>query len=308
MSETIENAVVKIAVIGLNNAGKTTLIRTLQHELKAGESLAPTRQVERNQFDLFGQSGSIWDYGGQAQYRETYCAKPERFFADIRYMFFVFDVQESSTLPDALEYFKVSYEHVKSLSKNVLVTVLFNKMDPHMIDVPEYKQRIEMVTKECQKIVEDGEIGFYNTSVYDPPSVLTAFSRPILGDLPIYNIISMNMANFAMAYGLVYLNLLINNFELGSFQLKDGKQNFVSAAMQFYQQFKEWEEEPPSRQYTFEGYAFQLLRGKFGKLKYTLNLASPITGDAPKVSEVIIRDFLSQIEAEYARNPPKIAL
>jgi GTPase SAR1 family protein len=62
---------IKLALIGLNNAGKTTLLRTLQHQFKPGENIPPTRNIERNQFELFGQTGSIWDYGGQAQYREN---------------------------------------------------------------------------------------------------------------------------------------------------------------------------------------------------------------------------------------------
>ena len=62
---SVDSNVVKIALIGMNNAGKTTLLRTVQHRIKAGENLPPTRSIERNQFELFGESGSIWDYGGR---------------------------------------------------------------------------------------------------------------------------------------------------------------------------------------------------------------------------------------------------
>ena len=68
MSTANTASVKKIAICGLANAGKTTLIRTLQHKYHIGESLTPTRGVERNQITLFGQAALIWDLEWQGQY------------------------------------------------------------------------------------------------------------------------------------------------------------------------------------------------------------------------------------------------
>jgi GTPase SAR1 family protein len=304
LSAITETSVVKIAVIGLNNAGKTTLLRTLQRKIKPGDNLAPTRYVERSQFELFGESGAIWDFGGQQQYRENYLSKPERHFADIRYMFFVIDIQESATFPDAVSYFKQVYDQTRALSSDLIISILFNKVDPNMARKIDVLTKIESLSKEIRNIAQDSEIGFYNTSVYDPISVTTAFSKPILGNQPLYNIISMKFADFAVAHDLNYMTLLVNDFELGSFKLKDQNEQFLSAVLEFYQQFRA---EDPYRCYEYEGYAFKVLVGKVLDFHYQLYFAyrTESCGSGPSPDD--ITQLIAQIDEVFEKYPPKFA-
>ena len=76
---TKEEHVTKISVLGLENAGKSTMLLTLQRSYHIGDNLIPTKNVARGVYSLFGQELAIWDFGGQAQYRKNYLDKPERF-------------------------------------------------------------------------------------------------------------------------------------------------------------------------------------------------------------------------------------
>jgi len=64
--------IVKIPVFGIQNAGKTSLIRSLQQEFSTITKLKPTKGIDRQKLKLLGKDISIWDLGGQARYRDGY--------------------------------------------------------------------------------------------------------------------------------------------------------------------------------------------------------------------------------------------
>jgi small GTP-binding protein len=275
-------SVMKIAIVGLAAAGKTSLIKTLQRSYHIGDSLAPTRNVERTNFTLFGKEGNIWDFGGQEQYRNTYLSKPERFFAEIRYLFFVIDIQDSAHFPDAIDYFNAVYENAHSLSKELIVCVIFHKVDPPIAEKPEFIEHMESLTKEITRIAEGVDIKFCKSSIYDPPSVLDAFSLPILGDTEIYNAVSAIFAEFGMQKGLEYITLIVDDLlEAGSFRVKRGNEEFINATVKFYQQFATLESEASTRAYEFENYKFVIVPGKVMNYSYSLNFVHPVSAENP---------------------------
>jgi small GTP-binding protein len=298
-------AVKKIAICGLANAGKTTLIRTLQHKYHIGESLTPTRGVERNQITLFGQAASIWDFGGQVQYQKQYLANPDRYFSDLGFLFYVIDIQDSAHFADSLEYFEKIYHHAQSLNNELIIVVLLHKNDPPIADQPTTLKTIDSLKKEVKNLIQDSEYAFFNTTVYDPLSILDAFSRPIIGDKPIYNAISVLLANFSLAHSIEYMNLMIDDlFEVGSFRLRTSKTNFMEASLKFYQQFASLEMDQKLRKYEFEGYLFMIVKGRIGNYNYALNLAHKSTNvnDVPRESE--IAKMLSNIEEAFRKYQP----
>lgn len=276
----VKESSIKLAIVGLAAAGKTSILKTLQRSYHIGDSLPPTRNVERTQFKIFGQEGNIWDFGGQDQYRSTYLSKPEKFFSEIRYMYFIVDIQDTAHYPDAIDYFQAVYQNAHSLSKDLIVVVIYHKCDPPIIEKPEIKNGIESLTREFMKIAEGTDLLFYQTSIYDPPSVLEALSQPILGDTDLYNVMSMIFSNFAMDHGgLEYITLIIDDlFEAGSFRIKKGNEGFLAATVKFYQQFASLDSDANKKiqSFEFEAYKFVIIHGKADSYTFTLNIAYPV--------------------------------
>ena len=106
----------KIAILGIDNAGKTSIIKTLAQEFYQIEGLLPTQNVERSIFDFLGKELIFWDFGGQTLYREKYLENPERHFDDISKCFYVLDVQDANSIEDSIKYFEACYTHIYAFS------------------------------------------------------------------------------------------------------------------------------------------------------------------------------------------------
>ena len=64
----------KLTFVGLDNAGKTSIIQFLQKKLTLGETIVPTKKAEvsSQEISLLGLDVTHWDLGGQEQYRTLY--------------------------------------------------------------------------------------------------------------------------------------------------------------------------------------------------------------------------------------------
>ena len=107
--------ILKIGIVGLENAGKTTMIQTLRQNFKIALPLSrpPTKSVERTPVSIFGQETTIWDYGGQEVYRKICLENPERYLSELRYLFFVVDLQD----PEKFDKWETSFDERKKSKK-----------------------------------------------------------------------------------------------------------------------------------------------------------------------------------------------
>ena len=64
----------KIIFMGLDNAGKTSILRIVKRELtpEATKNLKPTKGLSTEEFTLNNEKIIIWDFGGQTSFREEY--------------------------------------------------------------------------------------------------------------------------------------------------------------------------------------------------------------------------------------------
>jgi len=290
----------KIAIVGLDFAGKTSIIRTLNRTYNIGGSITPTKSIERTTFNLFGSEGVIWDFGGQPTYRNTYLKESDRYFSDIRFLYFVVDMQDPKRFPEAIDYFKRIYDIIHSEFPPVIVSILFHKSDPEIFEASDIPHHIEQLSLEFQSIVENNEI-------FDPLNLMNAISLPILGSQPLYNIISMLMADFAMNHSIEYMNLLVNELlELGSFRLKTPKQDFIRASLDFYKQFATVDASKKKNEYEFEGYKFVIVNRDVLNYNYSLNYAySSVTeGQVPSPDD--LNNLVGQINQKFEEYRPSL--
>lgn len=300
-------SLMKIALVGLENAGKTSIIRTLNRTYHIGGPISPTKSVERTTFTLFGQNGSIWDYGGQQEYRDAYLKNPDRYLTDVKYLYYVVDIQDVKRFPQVLEYFQQVYEKIHLENPALITTILFHKSDPEILEVSDIPEHVSNLSLEFQQIVENNEIGFYRTSIFDPLKLMNAISLPILGSQPLYNVISMILADFAMSHSIDYMNLLVNELlELGCFRLQSPKQEFLQASLEFYKQFASVEGPTDKNEYEFEGYKFVIVNRDVLDYNYSLNYAYSTVSQEGTLSKEDLHTLIGQIDQKFEEYRPSL--
>ena len=80
----IEKEKSKILIMGLDNAGKTSIILSLQCDtnILSYFKLKPTRGIKRINFEDFSKHYHIWDFGGQEQFRNEYLDDLKEYLID----------------------------------------------------------------------------------------------------------------------------------------------------------------------------------------------------------------------------------
>nr|MDO8118608.1 ADP-ribosylation factor-like protein [Candidatus Sigynarchaeota archaeon] len=97
----------KLMLVGLDFAGKTSLLSVLKKDYSIIQELMPTKGAQRDNVEFFGIPIVVWDLGGQHLYRMEYIdeKKSKLFFSDTDVVFFVIDVQDEKRYPEAIAYY-----------------------------------------------------------------------------------------------------------------------------------------------------------------------------------------------------------
>ena len=96
----LEDAI-KVIVSGLENAGKTSILRAMSLKYDFRDEileLKPTIRVEYQRTDFLGRKVIFWDMGGQEKYRETYLSKTDIYFAGTDLFLYIIDIQDQESL------------------------------------------------------------------------------------------------------------------------------------------------------------------------------------------------------------------
>jgi len=161
----------KIGIFGLDNAGKTTIVKIIQGEqnLDILATLQPTIQVQIEQFPTKDTQWVIWDFGGQETYRETYLKSPQEFFDALDLLIYVIDVQDSKRFDLAQQYFTNCLESYKKISPNHPAVVFLHKVDPDLIKTPQMQKNLRYLHRQVLQIARDQNIfiRIWNSTIFD---------------------------------------------------------------------------------------------------------------------------------------------
>jgi len=121
---------VKISLIGLGGCGKTSLYSTTfkgsaPHDTKR---LSPTIMFEVRRHPFLGLEMSLFDFGGQDQYRNDYLAQPQ-VFAETDILIPVVDLHDPDSFEKAKEYFQQIIDLFRQNYWKPQVYIFFHKYD-----------------------------------------------------------------------------------------------------------------------------------------------------------------------------------
>lgn len=120
----------KISLVGLSGCGKTSLYSVTFAMKSAQETkkLAPTIMYEIRRHPFLGLEVSLFDFGGQEQYRKEYEEKPEMFStSDI--IIPVIDLHDPDNFDKAKEYFAKIIEICQKAYQKPRIHLFFHKYD-----------------------------------------------------------------------------------------------------------------------------------------------------------------------------------
>ncbi|NVM29054.1 MAG: hypothetical protein HWN65_09430 [Candidatus Helarchaeota archaeon] len=132
----------KILIMGLDDAGKTSILLSLQRDtnLLSYCSLRPTQGRVIVSFQDRDTLFTVWDFGGQEQYRTDYFQHLDEYFIEVDKIFFVIDVQDTERYDLAFDYLKIIVEYLVKNSLKVDFTIFLHKFDPNLEDHPDFTE------------------------------------------------------------------------------------------------------------------------------------------------------------------------
>jgi GTPase SAR1 family protein len=170
----------KIILLGLDNAGKTSILSILQKKFSIIKNLLPTRGVSRQTLDFLGLNVICWDFGGQVAYRNMYLSRPD-LFLESDLLIFCIDVLDVERYDEALEYLFRIMKVIKDLDEIAPIIIDMHKFDPDVQDSEDLlKKRAELIDRIATEALQmNFACTFINTTIFIKESVEELFSLAI---------------------------------------------------------------------------------------------------------------------------------
>jgi len=236
----------KILFTGLDNSGKTSIILALQNKYSKIAILQPTRQTERSAFTYLGNRITRWDLGGQQRYRIAYLKSPGKYFDKTSVCVFVIDVQDKERIDEGVGYLKEVITMFKQLNIAPPIYIFLHKADPDWIQVVEDLQgtHLSSIGKKIRDAIGGtSKLFFKVTSIFDPWTIISAFSEVLLQLHPKSELVDHIIQEFAKKVDAEGMVVLDNNaLILGQFYKNAGeKMNFEAITpyvLQIFENFR----------------------------------------------------------------------
>ncbi|MEE9377363.1 MAG: ADP-ribosylation factor-like protein [Candidatus Lokiarchaeia archaeon] len=168
-----------MGVMGLDNAGKTSIITAITRRFGFEEDIArltPTRRIARDSFKFLGIEFTRMDFGGQKQYREEYLKHPEKYLMGTDLLLYVIDAQDFNRYIESIDYLEEILLFFKEEQEDVPICVLFHKFDPQLVEDREINKRILTLKQALTRYSNAFDIFFFETTIFDIKSIMDAFS------------------------------------------------------------------------------------------------------------------------------------
>ncbi|MFX1374630.1 MAG: ADP-ribosylation factor-like protein [Promethearchaeota archaeon] len=227
----------KLLFTGLDDAGKTSIILSLQREFSKIALLSPTRGAQRRVFDFLGKEIAEWDLGGQISYRISYLKNPGKYFDGTEIAIYVIDIQNKPRIPEAISYFKDVIEQFQKLEIEPPIYIFLHKYDPALKRgaLNEMENLLIDLKEQIKTATDYKELYFYETSIYDFGSIIKAMSEILLSLYPKSELIDKTIVEFAKKInsdGIVVID--DNSLVIGSYYKDDETKHLLTASTPYF--------------------------------------------------------------------------
>jgi GTPase SAR1 family protein len=174
----------KIVVAGLDNAGKTALLKVISKEVGGLSNLKPTPGLERGTLHLETLDLFIFELGGQSRYRQMYINDPERYILQTDMVVFLIDMQDDERYSEALDYLEKLLNIFQYLKESADWIVLLHKCDPNILKKdPLFQEKLEYMMEQVKTKFETYIFHYeiQKSSIYNIASMSQSFSDMLKG-------------------------------------------------------------------------------------------------------------------------------
>ncbi|NVM35986.1 MAG: 50S ribosome-binding GTPase [Candidatus Lokiarchaeota archaeon] len=203
----------KVVFVGLDNAGKSSIILSLLREISKFAVIKPTRNAERRTFEFLGMNISEWDLGGHERYRKRYLEKAELIFRGTNILIYVVDIQDYERIAKTYSYLKDIIDRFTEMKLEPPIHILFHKNDPDIADGVQVKinNTISYLEGKIGDFQNYHKISFYKTTVFDLSSIINAMSKILLSLFPRSKVIDAAIQGYVNKTGVEGVELIDDN-------------------------------------------------------------------------------------------------
>lgn len=170
MNQETPNAFRKIVIMGLNNAGKSSIALNLRGKknLLSHLSLSPTEDHQIINTEILDTEFNILDLGGQETYRTKHLKNLPEYLENCDKLIYVIDIQDKKRYELSLDYLEKIMDQVSSLDHAINLSIFFHKYDPNIEEKhPEIQDKANVLLEKIKGIIPSG-ISFqvFKTTIY----------------------------------------------------------------------------------------------------------------------------------------------
>lgn len=209
----------KIAIFGLENAGKTTLVKTVLYEFENLISFAPTMTMKAKNFELLGRELIILDVGGINRYTNYIYKENGKKWIGIEYFYFIVDVQDRDSIRLSIANLLKLLEFLRPINPKMEVFLFFHKYDLDDPRIPIFEENeatyLEILLPKLQQ--ENHHIVVFYTSIKDKENLISTFTQPLLRNKDLYSTLCGTVKQFCTENNLDFGILLVDEHEIAHY-------------------------------------------------------------------------------------------
>ena len=171
----------KISLVGLSGCGKTSIYSTTLGGMTPLEvkHLGPTVMYEVKTHNYLGLQISLWDFGGQEKYRQSYLETPN-ILANTTMLIFILDLHHPEDFEKANDYFSDIYSAIREGGGDPKLHIFYHKYDTEDYQESLLQENLEKA-KKLSFIVENNP-DFSITSIYKQEELSEIFRKILIAD------------------------------------------------------------------------------------------------------------------------------
>ncbi|MHA2007842.1 MAG: ADP-ribosylation factor-like protein [Promethearchaeota archaeon] len=227
----------KVIFVGLDNAGKTSIIFLLLREISKFAVIKPTRNAERRTFEFLGMNISEWDLGGHERYRKLYLEKAQIIFRRTDIVIYIVDVQDHDRIVESYLYLSDIIKNLIEMKIEPPIHIFFHKDDPGLAEREKTKKNdtVTYLKSKIRDIQKYKNFSFYETSVFEISSIVNPMSEILLSLFPRSKVIDNSIQGFAEKSGVEGVEIIDDNsLIIGSWYKNNGIKEILNPLSPYF--------------------------------------------------------------------------